>query len=88
MRYFWFVFLFFIAAYLVPLAGRPMIVPDEFRYTKTTNTILGQFIGNGVMQAVYGSSVPAGWLMPLNYLRLSSSSRSIPGRFLTRLQRP
>lgn len=49
-------------------------VPDEFRYMKTTNTILGQFIGNGVMQAVYGSSVPAGWLMPLNYLRLSNSS--------------
>ena len=49
-------------------------VPDEFRYTKTTNTILGQFIGGGVMQALYGSSVPAGWLMPLNYLRLSNSS--------------
>ena len=51
-------------------------VPDEFRYTKSTNTILGQFIGGGVMQAVYGSSVPAGWLMPLNYLRLSNSSGS------------
>ena len=24
MRYFWFVFLFFIVAYLVPLAGRPL----------------------------------------------------------------
>lgn len=34
MKYYWLVFLFFIAAYLVPLAGRPMIVPDEFRYAE------------------------------------------------------
>ena len=34
MRYFWFVFLFFIVAYLVPLAGRPLVTPDEFRYAE------------------------------------------------------
>ena len=28
MRYFWFVVLFFIVAYLVPLAGRPLVTPE------------------------------------------------------------
>lgn len=50
--------------------------PDEFRYTKGTSTILGQFVGGGLMQTIYGQSVPAGWLMPLNYLRLSDNSGS------------
>lgn len=51
-------------------------LPDEFRYTKSGTTILGQFVGNGLMQRVYGTSVPAGWLMPLNYLKLSDSNGS------------
>ncbi len=50
--------------------------PDEFRYTRTSSSILGQFVGDGLMQTVYGQSVPAGWLMPLSYLKLSSNSGS------------
>lgn len=48
--------------------------PDEFRYTRGTSTVLGQFVGNGMMQYAYGQSVPAGWLMPLTYLRLANTS--------------
>ncbi|UKI31753.1 MAG: hypothetical protein L6W00_29180 [Lentisphaeria bacterium] len=43
MRYFWFVVLFFIVAYLVPLAGRPLVTPDEFRYAE----IPREMIANG-----------------------------------------
>ena len=31
-KYYWLAVLFFIVAYLVPLAPRPMVSPDEFRY--------------------------------------------------------
>ncbi len=34
MRYYWLVFGFFVIAYLLPLGGRPMITPDEFRYAE------------------------------------------------------
>ncbi len=34
MKYYGLVFLFFVAAYLVPLAGRPQVAPDEFRYAE------------------------------------------------------
>ena len=47
---------------------------DEFRYTKSSTQILGQFIGGGMMQYAYGTSVPAGWLIPLNYIKLSTSN--------------
>lgn len=50
--------------------------PDEFRYTRTSTSILGQFVGEGLMQSIYGQSVPAGWLMPLTYLKLSDNSGS------------
>ena len=34
MKYFWLSFLFFVVAYLVPLGGRPLVPPDEFRYAE------------------------------------------------------
>lgn len=40
---------------------------DEFRYTETSSSIAGIFRqGNMLM---YGTSVPAGWLVPLAYVR-------------------
>lgn len=55
-------------------------MPDEFRYTKTASQVLGQFVSEyeykGTMQGVYGTSVPAGWLMPLTYLKLSDNNGS------------
>lgn len=50
---------------------------DEFRYTKSSTQVLGQFIKEknpGMMQYAYGSAVPAGWLIPLSYLKLSTSN--------------
>ena len=34
MKYYALVGVFFIVAYLLPLAGRPMVTPDEFRYAE------------------------------------------------------
>ena len=45
----------------------PTIV-DEFRYTVTSSSIAGLFT-QGYMYMAYGSSVPAGWLVALNYVR-------------------
>lgn len=43
-------------------------VVDEFRYTVTSSSIAGLFT-QGYMLAYYGSSVPAGWLVALSYVR-------------------
>ncbi|AVM53249.1 uncharacterized protein DUF4827 [Bacteroides zoogleoformans] len=47
--------------------SEPTIV-DEFRYTVTSSSIAGLFI-QGYMRASYGTSVPAGWLVALSYVR-------------------
>jgi len=47
--------------------NEPTIV-DEFRYTVTSSSIAGLFI-QGYMRASYGTSVPAGWLVALSYVR-------------------
>lgn len=41
---------------------------DEFRYTSTSSSIAGIFL-EGYMLSVYGPAVPAGWLVPLTYVR-------------------
>ena len=44
-------------------------VVDEFKYTVTSSSIAGIFT-QGYMLAYYSSSaVPAGWLVPLSYVR-------------------
>ena len=43
-------------------------MPDMFRYTVTSSSILGIFT-EGLMRQAYGTSVPAGWLVPLDYVR-------------------
>lgn len=45
----------------------PQIV-DEFRYKVTSSQIAGTFTG-GYMYSYYGPTVPAGWLVPLSYIR-------------------
>lgn len=42
---------------------------DEFKYTVTSSSIAGIFMKGGFMYSYYGSSVPAGWLVPLPYVR-------------------
>ncbi|MDD3885906.1 MAG: phospholipid carrier-dependent glycosyltransferase [Victivallaceae bacterium] len=34
MKYYFWVFLFFLTVYIAPLGGRPMLSPDEFRYAE------------------------------------------------------
>ena len=43
-------------------------VVDEFNYRVTSSSIAGQFT-QGLVYSYYGTSVPAGWLVPLTYVR-------------------
>lgn len=43
-------------------------VVDEFLYKVTSSSIAGTFL-QGYMLSVYGLQVPAGWLVPLTYVR-------------------
>ncbi len=48
--------------------------PDEFRYTSSGTNVYGLFLDSyptspRSMYYVYGSAVPAGWLVPLKYVR-------------------
>ena len=43
-------------------------VGDEFNYRVTSSSIAGQFT-QGFMLSYYGPAVPAGWLVPLDYVR-------------------
>ena len=51
-------------------------MPDMFRYTVTSSSILGIFT-EGLMRQAYGTSVPAGWLVPLEYVRDGAHVRLI-----------
>lgn len=43
-------------------------VVDEFNYTTSSSSLSGIFT-QGYMYSVYGPAVPAGWLVPLPYIR-------------------
>lgn len=43
-------------------------IVDEFRYKVTSSQIAGSFTA-GYMYSYYGPTVPAGWLVPLSYIR-------------------
>lgn len=53
----------------------PRIV-DSFRYTVTSTSIAGTFL-EGYMLTYYGTAVPAGWLVPLAYVRNKAHVRLI-----------
>ena len=51
---------------------------DEFRYTVTSTSIAGLFTNQGMMYNYYSSTqVPAGWLVPLAYVRSGAHVRII-----------
>lgn len=50
--------------------------PDAFRYSVTYSSIAGLFL-EGYMYNYYGTSVPAGWLVPLSYVRNKAHVRLI-----------
>lgn len=58
---------------------------DEFRYTVTSSSIAGTFL-QGYMMTYYSSpAVPAGWLVPLSYVRDMAHVRLIvPSKWDTR----
>lgn len=49
---------------------------DEFKYTASSSSIAGIFT-QGMMYMAYGSAVPAGWLVPLPYVRDKARVRLI-----------
>lgn len=49
---------------------------DVFRYTASSSSIAGLFL-EGYMLGTYGSSVPAGWLVALRYIRNGAHVRLI-----------
>ncbi len=51
-------------------------IVDSFRYTVTSSSIAGIFL-EGYMLSYYGSTVPAGWLVPLAYVRDGAHVRLI-----------
>ena len=60
--------------------------PDEFIVTKQDNSLSASFGVNGAMYEAHGSAyVPAGWLLPLNYLKVG---REISGRSKVKLILP
>ena len=60
--------------------------PDEFIVTKQDNSYSASFGANGAMYEAHGSAyVPAGWLLPLNYLKVG---REISGRSKIKLILP
>ena len=44
-------------------------VVDEFRYTVTSSSIAGRFLQGYMLYYYNSSAVPAGWLVPLAYVR-------------------
>ena len=60
--------------------------PDEFIVTKQEGSLSASFGINGAMYEAHGSGyVPAGWLLPLNYLKVG---REISGRSKVKLILP
>ena len=60
--------------------------PDEFIVTKQDNSYSASFGATGAMYDAHGSAyVPAGWLLPLNYLKVG---REISGRSKIKLILP
>ena len=64
MKYFGWIFLFFIILYIVPLASRPMILPLEFDHAGITLEMLQSDGGIPVVKGVPGPEIPpmAHWL--------------------------
>lgn len=58
--------------------------PDKMYVSRTGSTYTASFV-SGVMYSSYGASVPSGWLVPLQYVRLGRQSDSASGIARVRL---
>lgn len=72
MKYLGLVFLFFIFAYLVPLAGRPMVTPDEFRYAEIPREMVekGDYAAPRLLTVHYFEKPVLGYWMTAASFRL------------------
>ena len=84
MKYYALVGVFFIVAYLLPLAGRPMVTPDEFRYAEIPREMIdrGDYVTPHLVNMRYFEKPVMGYWMTCSarmLLRCVSRLRSGPG---------
>ena len=82
MKYYALVGVFFIVAYLLPLAGRPMVTPDEFRYAEIPREMIdrGDYVTPHLVNMRYFEKPVMGyWMTARMLLRCVSRLRSGPG---------
>ena len=77
MKYFLWGLLFFAVAYLVPIAGRPLTRPDEFRYGEIPREMLesGDFVTPRLLRARYFEKPVLGYWLVAGSFRIFGESR-------------
>ena len=77
MKYFFWGLLFFVLAYLVPIAGRPLHRPDEFRYAEIPREMLesGDFVTPRLLGARYFEKPVLGYWLVAGSLKVFGMNR-------------
>ena len=77
MKYFFWGLLFFVFAYLIPIAGRPLHRPDEFRYAEIPREMLesGDFVTPRIMGARYFEKPVLGYWLVAGSLKVFGENR-------------
>jgi len=77
MKYFFWGFLFFAVAYLVPIAGRPLHRPDEFRYAEIPREMIesGDFVTPRLLGAPYFEKPVLGYWLVAASLKVFGENR-------------
>ena len=61
-------------------------VPDRMTVTCTSGTFTASFL-SGRMASAYSSSVPAGWLVPLTYIKVGSTPSRSSARYKSQISK-
>lgn len=74
MKYYALVGVFFIVAYLLPLAGRPMVTPDEFRYAEIPREMIdrGDYVTPHLVNMRYFEKPVMGYWMTADASKCSA----------------
>ena len=77
MKYLWWGILFFVLAFLLPIAGRPLLRPDEFRYAEIPREMLetGNFAAPRLLGARYFEKPVLGYWLIAGSLRLFGENK-------------
>ena len=77
MKYFLWGLLFFLVAYLVPIAGRPLHRPDEFRYAEIPREMIesGDFVTPRLLNARYFEKPVLGYWITAGSFKLFGQNR-------------